>query len=309
MVSCLAASPAAAQSEGAIAPPPPAERAEPPEYAALIDGALTEFQAGRWTEARALFERAHASFPNARTQRGIGMASFEMGDYGAAIAALEAALASEVRPLTEEQRTQVGALLERARALVGRFVVPPAASDVRLSVDGVVTRPDGAWPAAQGHVLLSVGTHEIVLRDGDGRTARTRIVVHGGEVDAPIDVTPPQGNEAEREHESQASEPTPWIVAGVGAALVIVGGVLYGVGASDIAHVNSSPSGTEWSSVSGVYDRAPILTGTGIASLIAGGAAAIVGLGWGLGVAMSSSSGPSAHVRLLPTGLALEGTF
>lgn len=281
--------------------------AEPAEYAALIDGALTEFQASRWREARALFERAHASFPNARTQRGIGMASFEMGDYPAATIALEAALASEVRPLTEEQRGQVETLLARARALVGHFVVPPAASDVRLSIDGVAARPEGGWPASAGRIALAVGTRELVLRDRDGRTSRTRIDVRGGEDDVPIEITPPG---APGSGQATGDDPTPWVIAGVGAALTIAGAILYGVGASDIAAVNNAPSGTEWRTVAGVYESAPVLTGSGLAALIAGGAMVVVGVGWGLERSLSSSGQrTSARLRLAPLGLFVEGTF
>jgi hypothetical protein len=280
--------------------------AEPPEYAALIDGALAEFQASRWAQARALFERAHASFPNARTLRGIGMASYEMADYPAAIVALEAALGSAVRPLTDEQRTQVTTLLERARALVGWFTVPAAAADVRLSVDDVSTRPQGDWPSSPARLALSVGTHEIVLRDRDGRTARTRITVRGGE-DTTLDIVPPG---AGTEGGSNEGDPAPWIVSGVGAAVAIAGAILFGVGSSDIAAVNAAPAGTEWSSVAGVYDSAPILTGTGLAALIAGSAMVVVGVGWGLDRLLSSSGeARRTRVRLAPTGLVLEGWF
>jgi hypothetical protein len=285
---------------------------EPPGYAALLDGALAEFQASRWAEARALFQRAHESYPNARTLRGIGMASFEMADYPAAIEALEGALTSEVRPLTEEQRTQVSALLERARALIGHFVVPAAGEDVRLSVDGVLTRPEGDWPRTEGRLALGVGSHEILLRDSDGRTARVRLSVRGGE-DTRLDVVPPGSEIAGSTSSDAASDPGPWILAGAGAALVLTGAILHGVGASDIAAVNSAPAGTEWSSVSGVYDTAPVLTGTGIAALVAGSTMVVIGVGWGLAGALSSDGGDRrrarARLELRPTGLVLRGSF
>lgn len=303
----------AAHAEVVVPDPDPAavaEPAEPPEYAAMIDGALTEFQAGRWAEARALFDRAHATFPNARALRGIGMASFEMADYPAAIAALDGALQSTVRPLTDEQREQVSALLVRARALIGRFTVPAAAADVRLSVDGVVTAPEGGWPANEGVIVLGVGAHEIVMRDRDGRTARARVTVRGGE-DTAIEIVPPGTATAGGGGTGGASsDPGPWILAASGAALAIGGAILYGVGASDIAAVNVAPRGTEWSSVAGVYDRAPILTGVGLASLVTGSTLVIVGIAWGLDQVLSQPAGRSrSRLRLSPTGLVLEGSF
>jgi hypothetical protein len=302
---CLCAAPGAFAQEASDA-------AEPPGYAAMIDAALAEFQASRWAEARALFQRAHETYPNSRTLRGIGMASFEMADYPAAIEALEGALASDVRPLTEEQRTQVSALLERARALIGHFVVPAAGTDVRLSVDGVLTRPEGDWPSTEGRLALGVGSHEIVLRDSDGRTARVRLTVRGGE-DTRLDVVPPGTEVAGGSSSDAASDPAPWILAGAGAGLALAGAILYGVGASDIAAVNAAPAGTEWSSVSGVYDSAPILTGSGLAALVAGSTMVVIGVGWGLAGALSSGGGDRrrAGVRLevQPTGLSLRGSF
>jgi len=285
-----------------------AQIADPPEYAATIDGALAEFQAGRWAEARALFQRAHAIFPNARPLRGIGMASFEMADYPAAISALEDALASTERPLTDEQRTQVTTLLERARALVSHYVVPAAPAGVRLSVDGVVVAPGGGWPAVDGELVLSVGTHEVVMRDGDGRTSRVRVVVRGGE-DGRLELEPPGGAHAGAGGSAASADPAPWILLGVGAGLAIAGGVVYGVGAADIARVNGASRGTEWSSVSGVYDSAPVMTGVGLGVMLAGLGTAVVGAGWGIANATSSGDGGSARLSIGPLGASVEGTF
>ena len=113
--------PASVRAQDAI---DPVATAESPEYAAAIDAALSEFQARRWPEARAHFRRAHALSPNARTLRGIGMASYEMADYAAAYEALEGALTNTTRPLTEDQHTQVLTLRDRALALIGRFTIP-----------------------------------------------------------------------------------------------------------------------------------------------------------------------------------------
>jgi hypothetical protein len=78
------------------------ERVDPAGYAALIDEALAEHQALNFEEARTLFAKAHAIFPNARTLRGMGMMEFELRDYAAGAEQLEQALASQVRPLAGE---------------------------------------------------------------------------------------------------------------------------------------------------------------------------------------------------------------
>ncbi|MCZ7679746.1 MAG: sigma 54-interacting transcriptional regulator [Sandaracinaceae bacterium] len=68
------------------------------QYRALIEEAVVEFDAGRFPEARSLFLRAHDLAPNARTLRGVGMASFEMRDYVEAYRALSSSLDETVRP-------------------------------------------------------------------------------------------------------------------------------------------------------------------------------------------------------------------
>ena len=58
----------------------------------LLKAALTEFKAGRWNEAYALFERLHREEPSARTLRGMGLSANESSRYSAAITDLKAAL-------------------------------------------------------------------------------------------------------------------------------------------------------------------------------------------------------------------------
>src|SRR3954468_5859705 len=78
----------------AVAPPRALAQdpAETPQYRSLLEEAVAEYDARRYEEARALFRRAHDLSPNARTMRGIGMASFELREYVEALRALEGAL-------------------------------------------------------------------------------------------------------------------------------------------------------------------------------------------------------------------------
>ncbi len=89
---------------------------EPAEYAHVVDAALAAHREGRFEDARALLERAHELFPNARTLRGLGKVEFELGNYERAVVHLGAALASETRPLDERLRLEVSDLLARARS-------------------------------------------------------------------------------------------------------------------------------------------------------------------------------------------------
>jgi hypothetical protein len=132
---------------------------------------------------------------------------------------------------------------------------------------------------------------------------------------------PASAQESERSVGSRAArarevpnDPAPWILAGSGAALCLAGAVLYGVGVSDIAVVNSAAPGTEWSSVAGIYETAPVLTGMGLAALAAGGAMALAGTVWRVAGQLSSrepADRPGAHLwlGLRGTSLALGGSF
>jgi hypothetical protein len=150
-------------SVAAAAEPSPTggERSEKndPEAAGLIADAVSEYDAGRFEEARALFKLAHARAPTARTLRGIGMASFEMRDYVEATRSLDMSLREQRRPLTADQRRQTEALLQRAEAFVGRFTPRLQPASAALLVDGVPAQRE-----ADGSVLLPFGRHRLAAR-------------------------------------------------------------------------------------------------------------------------------------------------
>ncbi|HJL19832.1 MAG TPA: hypothetical protein RMH99_29485 [Sandaracinaceae bacterium LLY-WYZ-13_1] len=163
----LSAASADAQPEG-----------EPPEaYREAILGAVEEFQAGRWSEARALFLRAHEIMPNARTFRGIGLASFEMREYAEAHRALTRALADERRPLSDEHRAHARELLERCRTFTGRYAlaITPSDAEVELQLDGAPVEPHG------GVLVVNIGTHTLVATAPGFEPRTRRLSVRGGE--------------------------------------------------------------------------------------------------------------------------------
>lgn len=294
-------------------PSPDAVAAESPEYSAAIDAALSDFQARRWDEARAQFRAAHALSPNARTLRGIGMASFEMADYPAAFDALDAALTNPTRPLTDEQRNQVTELRARARALFGRFTIP-ACPDARVLVDDMPIVPTGAWPEGAGEVSLGLGAHSVLMRRARGTdtvSSRTRLEVAGGESGVALELICPDRT---LPNASRANtDDTPWIVAGVGGGVLVLGVTLTVLGAVDTAAVENAALGEEWASLSAANDRAPILTGIGIPLLVAGGAVALTGLVWGLVNLQPTTPArnviSSLQLRVGPAGVLLNGSF
>ncbi len=164
----------------AHADPAPARAAQDPaetsQYRAMLEEAVSEYDAHRYEEARALFRRAHEISPNARTLRGIGMASFELREYIEALRSLEASLLDKRRSLTPTQRTQVEALIERTRAFVGRFFL-------KLSPKETIVRVDAA-PAvveSDGSLLLSFGRHTLTAESPGSASESREINVIGGE--------------------------------------------------------------------------------------------------------------------------------
>lgn len=201
---------------------------EPDGYRALIGEALSEFDRGNPAEARALFMRAHALNPSARTLRGLGLASFELRDYRAAIDYLEQSLASDMNPLSPPLRESTTRLLVRARGYIGRFRLQLAPPDARVHLDGVAQ-------AREATLFLDVGTHELVV-EAPGRMAARHIVrVTGGE-DTTLGITllplptavvaaAPKMDAPARALETERPSARPlyrngWLWAGIGAAVV-----------------------------------------------------------------------------------------
>jgi tetratricopeptide (TPR) repeat protein len=145
-------------------------------YRSALKDALVEYDASHFEEARILFRRAHEINPNARTLRSIGMASFELRDYVAAVRALSAALVEMRKSLNAEQQTHAQGLLERSRMYVDVYTLKISPTDARVLIDG--RSPDSE---PDGTVLLGFGTHNLEASK-PGFVLRTLVVnVRGGE--------------------------------------------------------------------------------------------------------------------------------
>jgi hypothetical protein len=267
----------------------PQEDAPPPEYEQTIVQALAESQAGRFEEARVLFRRAHALYPNARTLRGIGMVAFEVRDYPDSIRNLRAALASDRRPLTEEQRAEAERLLEQAYGFVGRYDLAAVPDGARVIVDG-----HEAELEEDGTLILAVGAHAVQVRTEE-QSWDGRWTVRGGE-QSPLPIVfdePPV--RPVPEPAPPAAPPdntTPMALAIGGAALAAIGIALAIAGYADILTVEGAAVGTRWDTLADEYDRAAPLTGVGAAAIVVGGAAIVGGSAWL--VVNGSSATPSA---------------
>lgn len=213
-----------ARADGAQEATHAADAAEPAGYAQTISAALSEFELGNMTEARTLLLKAHALYATARTERALGMVEFELRNYTAAIAYLELALRSQIKPLDAALRTETEGLLRRARDFTGTIVlrVTPSTASVRLdAVDVDLSR--------QAALLVNVGDHTIeVSAPGYPReTRRVRV----------------EANRSERVtlvlQKSESARPlykNPWLWTSV-AAVVVAGavtGTVLGLKARDV---------------------------------------------------------------------------
>jgi tetratricopeptide (TPR) repeat protein len=118
----------------------------------------------------------------------------------------------------------------------------------------------------------------------------------------PAEPTPPPPPAAHHD-----PDVTPWIVAGAGGVVAIVGAILVGVAYGDIGTVQNAAMGTFYDSVMSADQQAPILSGVGFAAIGVGLAAAAAGIVWG--IVGSSPSSESVAVRIGPGGVSIAGTF
>jgi hypothetical protein len=158
-----------------IAPRAQAQVVESPEYRRTIDDAVTEFRAGHWEEARALFGRAHELEPSARTLRGLGMTAFELRMYVQSMRELDAALRETRKPLDAGMRASAEALIAKARGFVARVQIVPNPKEAALIVDGRHAQLD-----PDGRIPLDAGLH-VVSASADGyKPTSLRFAVEGG---------------------------------------------------------------------------------------------------------------------------------
>jgi len=110
-------------------------------------------------------------------------------------------------------------------------------------------------------------------------------------------------------HEGEGPGATPWIVASIGGAVAVAGGILLGVGAADLSTANSAPPFTPPAEVDDARGDAYVLIGVGVGLLTVGLGTLIGGLYWGVTGAPEAPDDPEVEVGLGPGTLHLLGTF
>jgi hypothetical protein len=295
---------------------------EDPAYRKAIKEGLAEYAAMHFEEARSLFWRAHGITPNARTFRGIGMTSFELRDYVAAVRNLSAALKDKRKPLSPEQRKHAQDLLDRSRMLVDVYSLSVSPSNARVLIDGRAPELD-----ADGTLLLGVGQHDLEV-SAPGMVMRSLpINVRGGELKelsvtlerAMVASSQPTHDVGLRQGTQNKPAPkvvsnkaaTAWLLAGGGAALLSAGlGVYWAMQESQL-HACRYPSNP-----SDVCDtEAALRTQRNVAigaTVVTGAAALTMGL---IGILSWHSEPPAATKRsaldctVSPFGVTCGGAF
>jgi tetratricopeptide (TPR) repeat protein len=199
---------------------------EPAGYRELVEQALSEYAAKNYEEASALFTRAHALYPNARTLRGLGMAAFELRRYEESIGLLESALSAPAKALEGQLRADTETLLARAQSFVARVEVELSPSSATLAVDGKPVSYTARVP-----LLLGLGEHALSAEAEGYRPERKNLRVRGGEV-VRVDLqltanTLPLGTHEQRSDRPRRLVKSPWLWTAVGA--VVVGAAVAGV--------------------------------------------------------------------------------
>jgi hypothetical protein len=299
-----------------------------PRYRATLKDALAEYDAGHFEEARALFRRAHEIYPNARTLRSIGMASFELRDYVAAVRALSAALSETRKALSPEQRAHAQGLLDRSRMFVDVYALRITPQDARTLVDGRTPEFE-----SDGTLLLGFGAHNIEISK-PGFVLRTLVVnVRGNEhkdlavtLERKMLVAPrpsgednlAQGTVSGRAKRTSSGAPalgpgTAWLLAAGGTALLSVGaGALWLFENNELNDCRHPPSGLQCDNKDAIVTRRNIAVGTAIGTGAAALGFAIVGIVTGSSGG-AGTSGKSAHsalpCTLVPTGVVCRTSF
>jgi hypothetical protein len=133
------------------------EKGNTPEYRQLVDQAVEEFQRGNWDEASGLFEQAHQLNPNARTLRGMGLSAFEGRRYVAALKHLQAAMTERVNALTDTQRGEVQATIDRAGRYVANLALTVEPANAEVTINGLPIAHSGV----ETIVMLDPGIAEV----------------------------------------------------------------------------------------------------------------------------------------------------
>lgn len=184
LAAALLASPFAARAQDAAPGPDgaapsarPAASAEEIEIARQTarDG-LNAYKAADYSKALGLFEKARSLYPSAQILRMTGYSHLALQHWEQAVETLEAALAAELTPLSDEDRKDVEEQMAKALAHFGQVTVTTSVKGAELLVDD---DPPRELPLAKALRLLE-GGHSVVVRAPGHKDAAEDLIVEGG---------------------------------------------------------------------------------------------------------------------------------
>ncbi|EYF07134.1 PEGA domain-containing protein [Chondromyces apiculatus] len=137
---------------------------------------LAAYKISDYTKALTLFEKARGLYPSAQIVRMTGYSHLAVQHWAEAVEALEAALASQLGPLSEDDRNDVEDQLAKALTHFGRVTVTTSVKGATVVIDDDPPRP---LPLS-GPIRLPEGGHSVVVRAPGHLDAKDDIVVEGG---------------------------------------------------------------------------------------------------------------------------------
>lgn len=266
----------------AVAVPTPAEEAR-----ALFLRGQSAYADGHYEESIELWTQAYATDPRPLLQYNLSLAHERLGQYRAALTALETYLS--VAPADDENlssaRARSAAIRERIQRTAIRLVGGRDGGRIQLDGEpsGVLPRPDP--------ILVQPGEHEIVIEFEGYEPFRTAVVVPETQV-LDVNITATRAVA-----QAQSFPVAPVIVLSIGGASLIAGGVLGGLALSQAGSAPSSTSG-QAQSARDMALVADIALGAGAAIAIGGTVWLIMSLSEG----QQTTESPAAQPTAQPTG-------
>lgn len=237
----------------------------------LFEAGRTAFAAGRFSDALGYFERAYELSQRPQLLYNVGQCQDRMRHDAEALAAFEEFL---TRVPDSPQRAEVESRITFLRQATTEHAATTTTTPTATSTDS--SPPIGV-------VAPRVVEDVPVVEDSSSPTPSS-----------------PSGDDG--------PGVAPWIVLGIGGAAAVTGAVLLGLGYADIARVSDVPDGTDYATVRGADQEAPVLTGVGWALLGAGAAVAVGCIIWGV-AASGHGSSETVALRVGPSSLVLMGSF
>ncbi|UQA62461.1 PEGA domain-containing protein [Polyangium aurulentum] len=136
---------------------------------------LQAYRAGEFDKALNLFEQAKALYPSAQILRMIGYSLLALERWQPAAEAMEAALASKVTPLGEDDRKDVNEQLAKAMAHIGVLTVTSKVEGAKVAIDA---EPPTALPVEK--LRMPPGKHKLTVTAPEHEDEVQEIDLEGG---------------------------------------------------------------------------------------------------------------------------------